>query len=868
MSKYSFFVTLGNNNEIFTNGETAMIARLLAKILGTNNERQLKQLHPIVEKINAFEPAISALTDEQLGNKTHEFKDSLAAGISLDALLPEAFAVVREAAKRTLRQRHFDVQLIGGIVLHQGKIAEMKTGEGKTLTATLPLYLNALAGKGAHLVTVNDYLARRDSEWMKPVFSMLNINVACLQHSMSDKERKAAYASDILYATNNELGFDYLRDNMKFRQEDLAQRDLAYAIVDEVDSILIDEARTPLIISGSSEGISELYVHANRVVARLQKNEDFEVDEKLRTALLTEAGVDKIEAAFNIGNLFDPEHMPLLHHVNQSLRAHALFKRDVDYIVKDNEVLIVDEFTGRILPGRRYSDGLHQALEAKEGVDIEKESQTLASITLQNFFRLYKKLAGMTGTAATESEEFHNIYNLAVISIPTNKPVTRQDKSDLIFLTKNAKYKSIAEDIKERHKKGQPVLIGTIAVETSEYISAVLRASSIPHDVLNAKQHEREADIVAHAGEPGRVTIATNMAGRGTDIKLTPESINAGGLYILGTERHESRRIDNQLRGRSGRQGDPGESRFYISLEDDLVRIFAGDSLKRKMEFFGMQEDEIIESRMVSRTIERAQERVEKHNYDTRKHLLEYDDVLNQQRIVIYNYRRDALEGEQRIYEVIRDFIVSTIEDLIAYNMPNKTVMADQITKVYEAIEFLTGLTEKDLKESGVSHSNSELFTKELIAFLLNRYEAHRTERNTESAQSAEKWLVLETIDQAWKQQMLNLDHLKEGIGLRGWGQKTPLIEYKREAFDMFREMMTRIRFDIVHHIFQFNKIMSFDAHSLEERRQQEMDQLHFNTGQIAEEIGDNSSSSTPKLGRNEECSCGSGKKYKKCHGA
>jgi len=663
-----------------------MIARILAKIFGSNNERQLKQLRPIVQIINDFEPTISVLTDEQLGEKTNEFREQLAQGKSLDSLLPEAFAVVREAARRTLGQRHFDVQLIGGIVLHQGKIAEMKTGEGKTLTATLPLYLNALAGKGAHLVTVNDYLARRDAEWMKPIYNLLKLNVACLQHSMSDKERKEAYASDILYATNNELGFDYLRDNMKFRKEDLAQRELSYAIVDEVDSILIDEARTPLIISGSSEDVSEFYVHANRVVERLQKLEDFEIDEKMRTALLTETGVDKVEAAFRIDNLFSVEHMLLLHHINQSLRAHALFKRDVDYIVKDNEVLIVDEFTGRILPGRRYSDGLHQALEAKEGVEIEKESQTLASITLQNFFRLYKKLAGMTGTAATESEEFHNIYNLAVISIPTNQPVMRLDKSDLIFLTKNAKYKAIAADIQERHENGQPVLIGTIAVETSEYISAVLRSHNIPHDVLNAKQHEKEAEIIAHAGEPGHVTIATNMAGRGTDIKLTLESVNAGGLYILGTERHESRRIDNQLRGRSGRQGDPGESRFYISLEDDLVRIFAGDSLKRKMQFFGMQEDEIIESKMVSRTIERAQERVEKHNYDTRKHLLEYDDVLNQQRIVVYNYRRDALEGEQRIYELVRDFIIATLEDLIGHNMPSRTIVADQVTKVYEAV--------------------------------------------------------------------------------------------------------------------------------------------------------------------------------------
>src|SRR5579872_2634870 len=674
-----------------------MISRIIAKIVGTNNERQLKKLRPIVEQINSLEPYISSLSDEQLAHKTIEFKEQLSAGKTLDDILPEAFAAVREASRRTLGQRHFDVQLMGGMVLHQGKISEMKTGEGKTLTATLALYLNALAGKGAHLVTVNDYLARRDSEWMKPIYNFLGLEVACLQHSMTDAERHQAYAADILYATNNELGFDYLRDNMKLRKDDLVQRELSFAIVDEIDSILIDEARTPLIISGSSEDIGTLYRDADRVVSHLEKNTDYEVDEKARTVLLTESGVDKVEAAFRITNLFFIEHMQLLHHINQALRAHALFKRDHEYVVADNQVLIVDEFTGRILPGRRYSDGLHQAIEAKENVEIEKESQTLASITLQNFFRLYKKLAGMTGTAATESEEFHNIYKLDVLSIPTNRPLIRKDMPDLIFLTKNAKYKAIIEDIQERHKKGQPVLIGTIAIETSELLSAILTANGIAHDVLNAKQHEREAEIVAHAGEPGRITIATNMAGRGTDIKLTPESLEAGGLYILGTERHESRRIDNQLRGRSGRQGDPGESRFYISLEDDLVRIFAGDSLKKKMEFFGMKEDEIIESRMVSRTIERAQERVEKHNYDTRKHLLEYDDVLNQQRIVIYNYRRDALEGEQRIYELVRDFIVVTVEDLIAHNMPSRVFITSQAAKIYEAVEYLTGLKEEEI---------------------------------------------------------------------------------------------------------------------------------------------------------------------------
>ena len=805
----------------------AMFSQILAKILGTNNERQIKKLRPIVEKINAFEPAISALSDDQLAHKTIEFKQQLTQGKSLDDILPEAFAVVREASSRTIGQRHFDVQLMGGIVLHQGKISEMKTGEGKTLTATLALYLNALSEKGVHLVTVNDYLARRDSEWMKPIYNFLGLEVACLQNSMSDAERQQAYTADILYATNNELGFDYLRDNMKFRKTDLVQRDLHFAIVDEVDSILIDEARTPLIISGSSEEVSSLYRDADRVVSFLEKTVDYDVDEKARTVLLNENGVDKVEAAFNIKNLYLMEHLSLLHHINQALRAHVLFKKDVDYVITDNQVLIVDEFTGRILPGRRYSDGLHQALEAKEGVEIERESQTLASITLQNFFRLYKKLAGMTGTAATESEEFHNIYKLDVISIPTNRSMIRKDMPDLIFLTKNAKYKAIVEDIKERYKAGQPVLIGTIAIETSELLSAILMANGIPHDVLNAKQHEREADIVAHAGEKGRITIATNMAGRGTDIKLTPDSVLAGGLYILGTERHESRRIDNQLRGRSGRQGDPGESRFYISLEDDLVRIFAGEALKKRMEFFGMQEDEIIESKLVSKSIERAQEKVEKHNFDNRKHLLEYDDVLNQQRIVIYNYRRDALEGENRIYELIRDFIINIVQDLIAYNAPDRTLTPQQVTKIYTALEYMTELKESDFSSAGITTTNTELFSTDLINFLLERYDLYRRQYKEGDIKSAEKWLVLETIDQAWRQHMLNLDHLKEGIGLRGWGQKNPLIEYKREAFDMFREMMTHIRFDIIHRIFHVN-LAKFNVQQVEERRDEEMGKLNY----------------------------------------
>jgi len=843
-----------------------MITQILSKILGTANDRQLRRQEPIVEQINALEPAMVALADDQLTAKTNEFRARYARGEDLESLLPEAFAVVREAARRTLGMRPFDVQLIGGIVLHQGKIAEMKTGEGKTLTAVLPLYLNALTGKGVHLVTVNDYLARRDAEWMGPIYKFLGMEVASLQNSMEDEARKKAYSADILYATNNELGFDYLRDNMKFRFQDYVQRDLYYAIVDEVDSILIDEARTPLIISGSAEESSKLYHDANRAVSRLKKGEDYDVDEKARSVQLSEAGIDKMERAFGVDNLYNPEYLNLLHHIQQALRAHVLFRKDVDYVVKDGQVLIVDEFTGRILPGRRYSDGLHQAIEAKEEVEVERESQTLASITLQNYFRLYQKLAGMTGTAATESEEFHNIYKLEVVSIPTNKPMIRDDKSDLIFLSKNAKYKAITDDIKARHEKGQPVLIGTIAIETSELLSAILKAAGIAHEVLNAKQHAREAEIIAHAGEPGTVTIATNMAGRGTDIKLTPESKMAGGLYILGTERHESRRIDNQLRGRSGRQGDTGESRFYISLEDDLIRIFAGDTLKRNMERFGMKEDEIIESRFVSKTIERAQEKVEKHNFETRKHLLEYDDVLNQQRTVIYAYRRDVLEGEHRLFELVRDFIDNVVEETVFAYCQKPTITPDQAAAVIEELATLTGLKKEDFKNAGINMYNSEELKKDLINFLLSQYELFRNQQNKEVIQQAEKWLVLETIDQAWKQHMLNLDHLKEGIGLRGWGQKTPLIEYKREAFDMFSTMMNQIRRDIVRHIFHLN-LERFDERSFEARRQRELDELNMVSGDTQSEESSTAQRESDKIGRNDPCPCGSGKKYKKCHG-
>ena len=835
-----------------------MIARLLANVFGTQNERELKKLQPLVTAINAFEPSLQKLSDEALQEKTNEFRKRLTQGATLDDILAEAFAVVREASRRTLQQRHYDVQLMGGIVLHQGKISEMKTGEGKTLTATLPLYLNALAGKGACLVTVNDYLARRDAEWMSPVYEFLGLTVGILQNQMSDDERKEAYRKDILYATNNELGFDYLRDNMKFRLSDYVQRELNYAIVDEIDSILIDEARTPLIISGPTDQQSELYVQADRIVSNLTKNEDFEVNEKERHVTLTEVGVDKVEEALSIKNLYAPDKVNQLHHIMQALKAHSLFKRDVDYLVVDEKVLIVDEFTGRVLAGRRYSEGLHQALEAKEKVEIERESQTLASITLQNFFRMYTKLAGMTGTAATEAEEFHRIYKLDVVSVPTNEPVIRQDKPDLIFLTKEAKNRAIVEDVKQRYAKKQPILIGTIAVETSEHLSYVLKKEGIPHEVLNAKQHEREASIVEHAGEPGAITIATNMAGRGTDIKLTPESKKAGGLYILGTERHESRRIDNQLRGRSGRQGDPGESRFYIALEDDLIRNFAGEAIQGRIEMvkrMGADEDEAMESSVFSWIIESALEKVEKRNFDIRKHLLEYDDVLNQQRTVVYEYRRSVLEGEDKIFELVRDLIIGTVSSIFGVYTRQRRVTPDDYNQILLDIARIINVPVKELhninqNEKGSTQfirdlhdtqsKNTEVLIKDISNFLLLRYElySHRIGKDEEITQEtrqerltmmqeAQKWLMLETIDNAWKQHMLSIDQLKEGIGLRGWGQKNPLIEYKREAFDMFRFMMDHVRREIVHNIFRIN-LERFDKAALEAQRMRELAELQM----------------------------------------
>ncbi len=818
-----------------------MIAGVLARVFGTRNERELRRIRPIVEKINLLEPAMQKLGAEEMIAKTNEFRARYSKGESLDSILPEAFALVRESARRVLGERHYDVQLIGGIILHEGKIAEMRTGEGKTLVATLPLYLNAISGKGAHLVTVNDYLARRDGEWMRPVYETLGLTVGILQNDMSDEDREAAYQADILYATNNELGFDYLRDNMKFRLSDYVQRDLNYAIVDEVDSILIDEARTPLIISGATDESSKLYESTDRIIRSLIKETDFEVDEKDRQVTLTESGVDKVEFALHVENLFAVENIKLLHHVNQALKAHALFKKDVDYIVNDDQVLIVDEFTGRILGGRRYSDGLHQALEAKEGVEIQAESQTLATITLQNYFRLYKKLAGMTGTAATEAEEFYRTYKLEVVTIPTNRPIARMDQQDLVFLSRGGKYKAIIKDVVERHQKGQPVLIGTVAVETSEYLSSIFARQGVPHSVLNAKQHEREAEIVASAGQRGAVTIATNMAGRGTDIKLTDKTKALGGLYILGTERHESRRIDNQLRGRAGRQGDPGESRFYLSAEDDLLRIFGGDSFHRNLKRFGMTEDEIIEDKWFTKAIARAQEMVEKRNFEMRKNVLEYDDVLNQQRMVVYSYRRSVLEGAEEIASLFRDLCSDTVSDVIAAYVVRQAVSPEAYHAIMLAISRLLNISPDELLKQPFNKTNVEVLKKDLLDYLLMRYDLYLTsvQGNGDEPdralrlgmmQEAQKWLMLESIDQAWKQHMVNLDALREGIGLRGWGQKNPLIEYKKEAFDLFVDMMRSVRAEIVHHVFHLD-LDHFNKAAIEARRIRELEEIKMAGG-------------------------------------
>jgi len=837
-----------------------MFNYLLRKIFGTKTERDIKKLKPYVSAANEIEPQIQKLSDQQLKEKTNEFREKLSNGASLEDILINAFAVVRETAKRKVQMRPFDVQIMGGVVLHQGKIAEMKTGEGKTLVATLPAYLNALEkDRSVHIVTVNDYLAKRDTQWMGPIYKTLGLEVGTIQHDMNEIDRKEAYQKDIIYGTNNEFGFDYLRDNMKFRLMDIVQKEHHYAILDEVDSILIDEARTPLIISGPTEDSTSIYYKVDHLVKKLQKNKHYQIDEKTRTAVLTEEGVDKAEKHLHVDNLYDISHMDLIHAINQALKAHHLFKKDVDYMLKNGKVVIVDEFTGRLMPGRRYSDGLHQALEAKENVRIEAEYQTMASITFQNYFRMYDKLAGMTGTAATEAAEFHSIYNLDVVEVPTNKPLIREEYDDLIYRTAEEKWEAAAKEIIESNEKGRPVLVGTISIEKSEHLSSFLSKKRIKHNVLNAKYHESEAKIIAQAGRVGAVTIATNMAGRGVDILLggNPEDlaenilnkkgnkndidekerekalqeaksitepekkkvISLGGLHIIGTERHEARRIDNQLRGRSGRQGDPGSSRFYLSLEDDLMRIFGSDRISGIMSRVGMEKGVPIEHNMVTKAIERAQKQVEARNFSIRKHLLEYDDVMNKQRESIYAQRKEILRGKD-----MKNFIqeISTnIVDWIMENNTNKESSPDDwnIESFSNAIKAQFGL---DVNELGIEWDtiNYGELKEKTIHGIQDIYEEKEKIISPERMREFERIIMLQVIDSQWKDHLLAMDHLKEGIGLRGYGQRDPLVEYKRESFDMFQAMMDRIEEETLKYLYLLQPI---EEEEMPERKKPEV---------------------------------------------
>ncbi len=930
-----------------------MIEWTLKKIIGTKNERELKKALPKVARINELEAKMRALKDEDFPAATARMKQEVQNGRSLDDLLFESFALVREAARRVIGQRHYDVQMIGGMFLHQGCIAEMRTGEGKTLTATLPSYLNALSGRGVHVVTVNDYLARRDSEWMGRVHRFLGMTTGCVLHDMNDRQRQDAYRADITYGQNNEFGFDYLRDNMKFRLQDYVQRELNYAIVDEVDSILIDEARTPLIISGPTEDTTDKYYTVDKVVPGLVPDQDYILDEKHRSVSLTDPGIDKLQKRLNISNLYDPAEIETLHHVEQALRAHTLYKRDRDYVVRDGEVIIVDEHTGRLMPGRRWSDGLHQAVEAKEGVKIENENQTLATVSFQNYFRMYSKLSGMTGTADTEAEEFSKIYNLEVRVVPTNRPMVREDQEDLVYKTEREKFEAVAKDIVELHKKGQPVLVGTVSIAKSEVVSGFLKKMDIPHNVLNAKQHEREAEIVAQAGRKGAVTISTNMAGRGTDILLggnpevlaqkevghepqPPEATDgpvdtsayeqalaehkqrfeaalakykeqtskereevlaAGGLFILGTERHESRRIDNQLRGRAGRQGDPGASRFYLSLEDDLMRIFGSERIQGLMERLGMEEGEVIEHVWLSRAIESAQRRVEGHNFDIRKNLLEYDDVMNQQRRTIYKLRRKVLaagagiplveyeedkktqlksRSEQLVsWEDFKEMALDAMEDSIVSlsdsYLPSKNPASWDLEDLTRAVKETFNL-EMDLTRAGsrddiqediykasekVFQARLEEFGEDFLRFLQVRY--------------------LATIDSLWKDHLLAMDHLRQGIGLRGYGQKDPKQEYKKEGYQGFMQMLASISAQFISQLMRVQARAASDEEAARLQRQMAQRQKQMQEGRadaegrLAEPAAARPAAAArqgPKVGRNDPCPCGSGKKYKKCHGA
>jgi len=859
---------------------------VLTKVLGDPNAREVKRHLERVAEINQLEPLLEKLDPEELKAKTAEFRQRLEQGEALDDLLVEAFAVVREAARRTIGLRHFDVQHVGGIVLHQGTIAEMKTGEGKTLVAVLPLYLNALEGKGAHLITVNDYLARRDAGWNAPIYQALGMSVAVIGHEMSliyDPDyldethpdprlqhlrpvtRAEAYQADITYGTNSEFGFDYLRDNMAVDLSQCVQRGLNYAIVDEVDSILIDEARTPLIISGQAQESTEKYYQYAKLIPRLA-TEDYTVDEKTKSAALTEEGIAKIERWTGIKNVYELEHVDEAHQINQALKAFTLYKRDRDYLVKDGEVIIVDEFTGRQQPGRRWADGLHQAVEAKEGVKVQQETQTLATITYQNYFRLYKKLAGMTGTAVTEAEEFDKIYKLQVVVIPTHKAMIRDDRPDLIYKTEDAKFNAVAEEIQEVASGGRPVLVGTVSVEKSERLARLLEKRGVRHEVLNAKQHEREALIVANAGQPGAVTIATNMAGRGTDIVLGPGVADGGGLHIVGTERHESRRIDNQLRGRAGRQGDPGSSRFFLALDDDLMRIFGGDRIKGMMNMLRVADDEPIESRMVSRQIEGAQTKVEGHNFDARRYLVEYDDVMNKQREIIYGERRKVLEGVD-LRELVLSWVRKVVEDAVNERCESRHPdnwdlegLVSQLSLVFPLPPF----SELPADEFG---ETKEAVVERLMEYAQKAYEAKETEMTAPMMRKVEQFVVLKTIDSKWISYLTMMEHFKEGIGLRAFGQKDPLVEYKNEAFQAFQELLNDIQFDIASTVFRVQLVNEPPKPTPPPR------QVMGPTRAIEPVAGDGNGGTNPaqtpagKIGRNDPCYCGSGKKYKKCHG-
>ena len=896
-----------------------MLNKILTKIVGSQNERELKRIQPIVEEVNELESSIRSLTDNELQRKTEDFKNALNLGQSIEAILPEAFAVVREASWRAIGLRHYDVQIVGGVVLHNGKISEMKTGEGKTLVSTLPVYLNSLEGKGVHLVTVNDYLARRDAEWMGPVYRFLGLTVGVIQHDMPDIDRKAAYNADVTYGTNNEFGFDYLRDNMKYSQKDCVQRGHHYSIVDEVDSILIDEARTPLIISGPSEESTDKYYKINKIIPRLNRDEDYQIDEKARSVVLLEPGIEKAEKELKVTNLYDPSHMDLVHHIQQGLKAHTLFRRDVDYMVKEGQVVIVDEFTGRLMPGRRYSEGLHQALEAKEGVRIERENQTLATVTFQNYFRKYEKLAGMTGTAETEEAEFGKIYELDVVVIPTNQPLIRTEYQDVIYRTEREKFNSIADEIKEMNELGRPVLVGTTSIDKSERLAAALKRRRIKHEVLNAKYHENEAEIIAFAGRKNSVTIATNMAGRGTDIVLggnpdfearlklrsrsvdweeSPEElrkevarlrpewerqhqdvVDLGGLHILGTERHESRRIDNQLRGRAGRQGDPGSSRFYLSLEDDLMRIFVSDRISGVMQSLGMEEGVPIESKLITRQIERAQKEVEGRNFGIRKHLLEYDDVMNSQRQEVYRFRRELLAGEDQqdyIYNLAKDISLEFMDAFV----PETADPDDwQLDEFKLNLQRVFGV---DLPIGSEELSRPEL--EELVFNIIRQTykqkgeELNQVTKSENSMRWFERSIMLQIIDQQWKDHLLALDHLREGIGLRGYGQKDPLVEYKRESFELFRDLWNRSTEEIVKMLFllhpvasegeapvqtQTQSTFSYSGPGRDEGTISRRSRIEAQSGKGMSSVG----SKAVKVGRNQPCPCDSGKKYKKCCG-